>query len=791
MKSPSNLIRLYLVFLSALALIPISFVQAADSPIPETVHLTVHYQRNASDYTDWNVYLWRDVTGSGDKEVSAAGFPFTSEDSYGKVAHIDVNGMTNFRGLGIIIRRGAWLLKDIAEDRFVKNFDSTGSAEIWLRQGDKDIYTSPPVGEVAVNPVVKEVATYDSPEFGAKYTYNGDDLGNTYSPSQTKFRVWAPTATALNLVTYASASAPAADGKVTSMTADVNGTWVATLPGDQNGTIYTYRATFKTTTNEAVDPYVRATTINGEKGVVVDLSKTNPTGWSPTKPKFSGNLTDASIYELHVRDLSMDPTSGISQVNKGKFLAFTELNTAFKGIKTGIAHIKSLGVTHIELLPIFDFASVDESAPTFNWGYDPQNYNVPEGSYSSNPANPITRIIELKSAVQSLHNQGLRVNMDVVYNHVFSVSEFSEQKLVPNYFFRIDPSGNLTNGSGCGNDVASERPMVRKFIVDSVKYWASQYHLDGFRFDLMGLMDIKTISAVRTALNAIDPTLLMIGEGWNMGTLPDDQRANQVNIAKLPGVAVFNDQIRDGIKGSVFNSSDTGYVTGKESSKADVEDGIVGNTSYAGSVSPKWIGGAPGQSVNYVESHDNLTLADKLLASTKEKNPTVIASIDRLSAAIHILAQGTPFLQAGQEFLRSKNGDSNSYKSSDAVNSLKWDSLKTNSTTVSYYRGLLALRNAHPAFRMATSSAVDANLRFMYEPKSVIAYLLNGSAVKDPWGEIVVIHNPYTTPVVAKLLSSKKWSVVVSGTSAGVKTLSTFNGDSIKVPPQSTVVLHG
>ena len=283
----------------------------------------------------------------------------------------------------------------------------------------------------------------------------------------------------------------------------------------------------------------------------------------------------------------------------------------------------------------------------------------------------------------------------------------------------------------------------------------------------------------------------MIGEGWNMGTLPDDQRANQVNIAKLPGVAVFNDQIRDGIKGSVFNGSDTGYVTGKESSKADVEDGIVGNTSYAGSVSPKWIGGAPGQSVNYVESHDNLTLADKLLASTKEKNPTVIASIDRLSAAIHILAQGTPFLQAGQEFLRSKNGDSNSYKSSDAVNSLKWDSLKTNSTTVSYYRGLLALRNAHPAFRMATSSAVDANLRFMYEPKSVIAYLLNGSAVKDPWGEIVVIHNPYTTPVVAKLLSSKKWSVVVSGTSAGVKTLSTFNGDSIKVPPQSTVVLHG
>ncbi len=789
MKSPGKLFRIYLVVVSALALIPMSAVRAADSPIPDTVHLTVHYQRNASDYTDWNVYLWRDVTGSGDKEVAATGFPFTSDDFYGKVAHIDVNGMTNFRGLGIIIRRGAWLSKDIADDRFVTAFDSTGSAEIWLRQGDKDIYTSAPTGEVAVSPVVKEIATYDSPEFAAKYTYTGDDLGNTYTPTKTKFRVWAPTATALNLITYASATTQAADGKVIPMTADVNGTWVATLPGNQNGTIYTYRAVFKTTTNEAVDPYVRATTINGEKGVVVDLSKTNPTNWSTVKPKFSGNLTDASIYELHVRDLSMDSKSGISTANKGKFLAFTEL-PSYKGVKTGVGHIKSMGVTHVELLPIFDFASVDESSPTFNWGYDPQNYNVPEGSYSSNPANPTARIVELKSAVQALHSQGLRMNMDVVYNHVASASEFSEQKLVPDYFFRYDSSGNLTNGSGCGNDVASERPMVRKFIVDSVKYWASQYHLDGFRFDLMGLMDIKTISAVRTALNAIDPTIVIIGEGWNMGTLPEEQRANQVNIAKLPGVAVFNDQIRDGIKGSVFDSAATGYVTGKESAKSDVEDGIVGNTSYAGSVFPKWIGGAPGQSVNYVESHDNLTLADKLVASNVVKTPAVIASIDRLSAAIHILAQGVPFIQAGQEFLRSKNGDTNSYKSSDLINSLKWDSLKTNATTVSYYRGLLALRSVHPAFRMATSSAVDANLRFMYAQKSVIAYLLNGSAVKDSWAEIVVIHNPYSTPMVTKLLSSKKWKVVVSGTSAGIKTLSTFTGDSVSVPPQSTIVLH-
>jgi pullulanase/glycogen debranching enzyme len=333
--------------------------------------------------------------------------------------------------------------------------------------------------------------------------------------------------------------------------------------------------------------------------------------------------------------------------------------------------------------------------------------------------------------------------------------------------------------------------MVRKFIVDSVKFWASQYHLDGFRFDLMGLMDIQTISEVRAELNKIDPTILMIGEGWNMGTLPEDKRATQINILQIPGVAVFNDQIRDGIKGSVFDSADTGYATGKLSAINDVKAGIVGNVDFAHGIIPKWATATPGQSVNYVEAHDNLTLADKLSASSKNKTPSVLASIDRLSGSIAILAQGTPFMQAGQEFLRSKSGDSNSYQSGDAVNSLKWNLLKTNSATVSYYRGLLSLRKAHPAFRMATSSDVKKNLVFLAEPKSVIAYSLNGSAVKDPWSSIVVLHNPNTSPVLAKLPSSKKWSVVVNGTKAGTSVLSTVNGASVTVPALSTFVVEG
>jgi pullulanase len=573
------------------------------------------------------------------------------------------------------------------------------------------------------------------------------------------------------------------------MTYDTKGTWVATLKGDQNGTVFNYRVSVNNTVNEAVDPYVRATTVNGTRGVIVNLDATDPKGWSTSKPKFSGKPTDAVIYELHVRDLSMDASSGIPAKNKGKFLALTDLSTSNNSQKTGVSAIKDLGVTHVELLPIFDFATVNENIPTFNWGYDPQNYNVPEGSYSSDPTKPTARITELKSAIMALHKAGLRVNMDVVYNHVSNANTFSQNLIVPGYFFRRDDNGNLTSGSGCGNDVASERPMVRKFIVDSVKYWTTEYNLDGYRFDLMGLMDIQTINEITTALKKIDPTILVIGEGWNMGTLPADKRANQLNISKLPGVAHFNDQIRDGIKGSVFDAADNGFATGKFTAKMNVMAGIVGNTDYSTEIMTKWTTNAPGQSVNYVESHDNMTLVDKITASVKDVKPAEIAQLSQLAGSIALLSQGMPFIQAGQEFLRSKGGDTNSYKSSDLVNSLKWGTQSANSATVKYYKGIIALRKAHPAFRMATTELVRKNLTFLTSPEGTIAYSINGSDVKDSASTIVVVHNANTTSQTITLPKSGSWSVLVESGRAGTTVLRKITGASVTVEARSTLVI--
>ncbi len=762
---------------------------AIASAMPATVNLTVHYQRPGGDYQDWNLWIWKNLTSGADVDVNSNGITFTSADDFGKIATVRIEGMDKFENIGIIVRKGAWDSKDMGDDRFISNIPDSGNVEIWLRQGDPTIHYSIPTTPIPKNPAIELTKLYDSPEFTAKYTYTGNDLGVTYTKASTKLRVWAPTAKAVSVVTYKEADSPSSSGTLIKMTYDTKGTWVATLKGDQNGTVFNYRVSVNNTVNEAVDPYVRATTVNGTRGVIVNLDTTDPKGWNSSKPKFSGRPTDAVIYELHVRDLSMDPSSGIPAKNKGKFLALSDLNTSNNGQKTGVAAIKDLGVTHVELLPIFDFATVNENFPTFNWGYDPQNYNVPEGSYSSDPTKPTARITELKSAIMSLHKAGLRVNMDVVYNHVSNANTFSQNLIIPGYFFRRDDNGNLTSGSGCGNDVASERPMVRKYIVDSVKFWATEYNMDGFRFDLMGLMDIQTINEITTMLKKINPTILVIGEGWNMGTLPSEKRANQLNIAQLPGVAHFNDQIRDGIKGSVFDAADNGFATGKFTAKMNVLAGIVGNTDYSTGIITKWTTTAPGQSVNYVESHDNMTLVDKITASVKDAAPADVAQLSRLASSIPFLSQGVPFMQAGQEFLRSKGGDPNSYKSSDLVNSLKWSTQGTHATTVKYFKGLIALRKAHPAFRMTTTDLVRKNLKFLASPEGTIAYSLNGAAVNDSAGTLVVIHNANTTAQTISLPKTGSWSVHVEGDRAGTALLRKLSGDSVVVAPRSTLVI--
>ncbi|MTA80636.1 MAG: hypothetical protein F2954_04770, partial [Actinobacteria bacterium] len=426
------LVGLLITVLAAIALPTVSSAAA-----PDVVKLVVHYQRPAADYAGWNLWLWKNSSNNTlDKSIDSKGVQFNGEDSFGKVLTLDIPDMSGFDDIGIIVRLNDWAQKDGDADRFISVFDANGKAEVWLRKGDLEIHYSLPTGAIKENPAIAQAKIYDSLEFSKKYTYKGNDLGNTYSKSKTAFRVWAPTASEVSLVTYAAAESNASTGVVTAMKSDINGTWKASLNGDKNGLIYTYRVKVDGVLREAVDPYVRATTVNGLRGVVVDLSKTDPKGWSSKKPAFSGKPSDAVVYELHVRDLSIDASSGIKAANAGKYLAFTETKTSSSGTSTAVASIKELGVTHVELLPVFDFASVDEKNPSFNWGYDPQNYNVPEGSYSSDPTKPTVRITELKTAIQALHDQGLRVNMDVVYNHVFDVNSFSQNQIVPGYFFR-------------------------------------------------------------------------------------------------------------------------------------------------------------------------------------------------------------------------------------------------------------------------------------------------------------------------------------------------------------------
>lgn len=833
--------------------------------VPDTVTLTVHYQRPGGDYNGWNLWIWKNSDkDSLDTPISSNGIQFTGSDDFGKNVTLKIEGMSSFKDVGIIVRLNEWAAKDVDIDRFITEFDENGNAEIWLVQNDKTIYTKKPTitmkisqasfdslnkirvelnkglnpkpntkNEFAitgglrvikvqkVNPNRAEdtelILTLNSnisltkryriahPKYGAadvalgslvtsqefekKFTYTGSDLGPSYQKNSTSFRLWAPTATKVELLTFSSATSEVKNRY--SMKAGAQGTWFYSLRGNNDGLIYLYSVEVYGNKNEVVDPYVRATTANGRRGVIVNLESTNPKDWKKVKPKFSGRPTDAVIYELHVRDLSMDKSAPFPESVRGKFAGLTITNLkGSSGQPVGIDAIKDLGITHLQLLPIYDFASVDELNPTFNWGYDPLNYNVPEGSYSSDPSNPKARITELKQAIQSLHNQGIRVVMDVVYNHVYDANSFSQNKIIPGYWFRTDRNGNLTSASGCGNDSASERSMVRKFIVDSVTYWASEYNIGGFRFDLMGLHDIKTMRQVRAALDKIDPSIIVVGEGWNMGTHPAGIRANQLNIRELPGISVFNDQIRDGIKGSVFDSKEKGFATGNFAKRDNVLAGIVGNINYSSSVFGAFATVSPAQSVNYVEAHDNNTLQDKLQLSIGTQDKSAFDKYFRLASSIPILAQGLPFIHAGQEFQRTKDGDSNSYKSSDAINSIKWDLVENNAVTRNYFKGLIALRSSHKAFRVDNADKIKANLTFIETSREVIAYSLNGANLGDTWKSIVVIHNAGNQTYSVSLPTRADWNIVVEGDKAGTNTLRTVTMVStIDVPALSTMVL--
>ncbi|MFD2673614.1 type I pullulanase [Marinicrinis sediminis] len=632
------------------------------------------------------------------------------------------------------------------------------------------------------------------------FYYDGDDLGNTYSASETSFRVWAPSAAEAKLVTYESWDSTS--GTEYEMTRDVKGTWTYTLDGDQEGLLYTYKVKIGDEWNEAVDPYARAVAVNGDMGAVVDLASTDPAGFDGhDRPAFSTEQEDAIIYELHVRDLSIHPDSGIE--NKGKFLGLTETGTTGPdGVKTGLDHIKDLGVTHVQLLPIYDYNSLDEEnheQPQFNWGYDPKNYNAPEGTYSTDPYTPTTRINELKQAVQAMHDNGLRVIMDVVYNHMYSAVDSNFHKLVPGYYYRYDENGNFFNGTGVGNDTASDRKMMSKFIVDSIEYWTTEYKLDGYRFDLMGIHDVDTMNKVRETLDEIDPSIVVLGEGWNMGNHPEEIRSNQGNAEDMPGIAHFNDDMRDAIKGSVFNDDESGFVSGAEGLEDRIRAGIKGgidNYEFGYETYQD-----PEQVVTYTEAHDNFTIWDKLSNSNPEATDEEKKKMHKLASSLILTSQGVSFIHAGQEFMRTKYYEGiqvdcdnvcpeNSYRSTDEVNRLDWHRRAEFEDEVEYMKGLIELRQAHPALRMRTAEDIREHIHFLDTPEQVVGYTINDYANGDSAKYLAVVFNASNQAVNVTLPISSYWDVLVDGNQAGTEVLTTLKGRQISIPSLSTYVME-
>lgn len=578
-----------------------------------------------------------------------------------------------------------------------------------------------------------------SQEFDAHFAYMGDDLGAVYTPDGTSFRLWAPTASQARLVLYREGEG--GDGEELPLERSYRGTWALHHTSDLRNRFYTYKVLVGEQWNEAVDPYAKALGINGDRGVIVDMAATNPQGWNKVKPPLDDSI-DTIIYELHVRDMTSHPASGA--VHKGKYLGLAQAGTCGPdGVATGLDHIASLGITHVQLLPIYDYStlSVDERTPEerYNWGYDPKNYNAPEGSYAVDPYDPLSRIRELKQLIQAFHDRGIRVIMDVVYNHVYDGYRINFTKLVPGYYLRYTENGELADGSFCGNETASERQMMRKFIVDSILHWAQEYHIDGFRFDLMGLHDVETMQIIRQSLDRLDPSILMLGEGWAMECeLPPQDRANQGNAPRLKRIGQFNDHLRNAVKGSPFFGPDSGFVGGAGYLGDEVRKGVAGAIYYNDQLYS--YASEPDQTINYVECHDNYTLWDKLKLVAGRDEETVKA-MHRLSTAIVMTSQGIPFLHAGQEFMRTKQGVENSYQSPDTINWMDWSRAAKRWDDVEFVRQLIKLRREHPAFRMKTAADIRSHLRFEAAPEQSVAYTLRDYAGGDTSRHLYILYH--------------------------------------------------
>lgn len=630
------------------------------------------------------------------------------------------------------------------------------------------------------------------------YVYPKDDLGAVYSPQGTSITLWAPTAKSVNVFLFSDAKDPTSS--TIPMSRDADGVWSARLEGDQNGKYYLYQLTHEqvgvggTTIYCVNDPYARGCSANSERTLIYNPRLTDPAAWSADRFVTLKQNVDAVIYEGHVRDFTINTNSGVSRGHRGKYLGMVEAGTwTPPNERSGLDHLKELGITHIHLLPTFDYANGDERQDAdhynwYNWGYDPVLYNTPEGSYATNP-DGTARQREFKLMVQAFHRNHIGVIFDAVFNHTDSIGDRAMSifdKVVPGYYYRIDANGRYADATGCGNELATEKPMVRKFIVDSVKYWMTEYHVDGFRFDLMGIIDRETMQEVYREAKKINPNAIIYGEGWSMEKLlPADQMMTQANV-KGSGIAAFNDGIRDNVKGSVFDGEAPGFVQG-----AGPPGGMkqfflnIQGQSTGGGIEVA----SPNETVNYVSAHDDHCLWDKLLLSAAHVPDDLRVNMDKLAVGIVLTSQGVPFLHAGDEFLRSKNRVKNSYNSNDPrVNPIDWGLKKKNESVFEYYRGLIALRKAHPAFRMSEKAMVDRSLSFVSKvPSNVVAFGLGDHANGDPWKNILVVYNANRLPVEIEAPGS--WTIVANGQSAGTDVLSIVR-DKISIEPCSLLVAH-
>ena len=872
-------------FVAVLMVLSIFSGVKVDALAAGTTNVSFHYYRSDGDYSDWDVWFWADgVDGSASNFskkldshkcavttytvpagksslsfiVRKGGNNWTGKDvdqdqsidlsaaKNGKLTvyiYSGVPGYTLKYGNSVVSAASSGkskikvtMIKALSKKTDLKKaFTVTNLKNIKVKsvKAKKNVYTLTLSKKlsyrydtyITYKSVKTKVTTpdyYSSSDFEKAYTYTGNDLGANYTKDATTFKLWAPLATKVKLNLYKSGTAGTDDKiKTVSLKKGKKGVWSNKVSGDLNGTYYTYTVTTDgKTEKDVIDPYARACGVNGNRGMVIDLSSTDPTGWSSDKnPNEIKNYTDAVIYEMHVKDFSSDKSSGMK--NKGKYLALTETGTKnSSGVSTGIDYLKDLGITHVQLQPVYDFKSVDESKDTdqYNWGYDPQNYNIPEGSYSTDPYDGAVRVKEFKQMVEALHQNGLSVVMDVVYGHVASKDEFCINRIVPDYYSRPN-----SNGSGCGNDTATERAMNRKYIVDSFVYWAKEYHVNGFRLDQSYLFDTETINEIVTALHKIDPSIIIYGEGWNNTTNSTKSGltfATQNNSSATPDMGFFNDQIRDGAKGGVFNFTEAGYATGNSDKTSDIIKSITASADWLKTDN------RAAQTINYVSCHDNDTLFDRIQASSAATGSSILIAQNNLASSIVFMSEGIPFMQGGEEMLRSKelpsgvkhdetndiktvNGHdfwTNSYSSNASylspyyaadpafsaagINAFKWDNLSKSeyADVFNYYKGLISFRKAHSALRMTNGKDIDDSIKFLTgTTDDVIAYTIDGTKAGDSAKQILVIFNP-NQKAEDITLPEGDWKVCINREKAGTDTISNVSG-KISAEPVSCTVL--